>query len=1695
MRNRALKVIIIFIMIISLTVADFSIIGRELAIAVYDGLENQAKEINNGIYYDVYFKENGNITHSINANIQSGTNLYLNIKARETGISIENAVIEFKNSNFKLGEVSSSYIKNINYQENKIELNEIIYGTNLELELPITFEKTQNLESDYFSRENIIELTGNYKKGEEKKQISGSIKTQLNWSTDVDITIAQNIEKYISLEKGVLVQENLTVEVVNNVLPKQKENIEVIVPQIEGNKPDNVTVIKNGEKLLTGVNYDSNTGIITIDNNNPINNNKIIWKDGKDIYKIVYVYGEQVEAKAREINIESKVRTQLYSKSEIIEKDNRQTLSIEPIGNIVSIKQNITENQYKGYMYASVDNETTYEEISELEISNVNELEKIEFSTLEDKYIVQDGATYNIKGATYFKETNIDKNQMIKILGEEGNIVVYNEQGIELANINKDSETNENGEIVVSYDTNTVKFIKIVTSKPISEGNLNIYNKKAITGKTGYTKEQLKGVIGIEANSQVIGKDLVTTKSIMNLKETRTEANISLNNNNLSTLQKNTNFQIVVDLKTDSNQYDLYKNPIIQIQLPQEVEKFELNSNIQKLYGDEFIIEEAKYNNDTKVILLKLKGEQTTFGNSAKQGPHIVIDANITLDKLSPSKQSKVKMTYTNENGNEAEYVKEIDVNIVSKDGILMYTNISGYNDNNEVIETIESKLQGKLQEGITSKVGTTNVTLINNYDNPITDISIIGRIPNEVENVINEQKVKSTFITKLTEEVATNYKNTKIYYSQDLNANVESDSWKENIDNIENIRAYKIVFNNNEIKPAEKMSFSYKFNIPENLNYNESTYVSHELYYSYLGQQMSLYSIGMLETTKIDSNMLSTFSNTLQGTDVEILEGINAKIIATTAGKELKAGEEVKEGQVIKYLINITNNSGKDITNLSLIANHTNAIFYGEIKKEAISTNNNPAYNTYIVECPELTEKTYEKEILRSGESINFEYEFAVKETENLNTEGKLKIRANEIEETEINLLTNKIAQSKLKLTLRNALSEDVLISTDDYLPLYAEIKNIDTNILNNVIVEIKLPENTYVLPDEIREVQEAASEEIKYEITEYDTQNNILKIKIDKINKEEVIYVYFNLYPDLNIEDKNKMINVLYQAYLNDEKEEKYYSNEIIKEVIQTKTKITVEQSANVSQDVSLKDGNEITFETIIKNNGAIEKELLISDILPKGLYVKEASYEYNSQNNEIEITDNTNVEFKILLKPGESIKLVIAVEVNLENVDTSKDITNEVSVTGESISESSNILTFKLESQENEGTNDSNNDITGDDLEEDDVIYDDNLEDEYNPDEDDEELGDNDKPGDNENPGDNDDPSDEPGEDTGKETITISGLVWVDKNKDGKRDDEELGKSGVKVTLVNSETGEIVKYKDNKEIQKTTDKNGKYEFTKIELGKYFVVFEYDINKYRVTQYRKEQVDESMDSDVIFREIQLNGKKTSAATTDTIEIVKNNNINNLDAGLIENEIFDLRLDKYVTRLIVQNNEGTTVKEYNNEKLAKVEIKAKNLVNSTVLIEYTILLTNEGELEGYVQDILDYIPNDLKFSSEINKDWYVSTEGTLHNIKLANEKIAPGETKEVKLTLTKTMNSNNTGIIINSAEIGKSSNTLNIADIDSTPANNVDSEDDKSKAEVIVSVSTGTTVMITTIMIVIGLMSIIGIGIYTFKRKEVENE
>ena len=144
--------------------------------------------------------------------------------------------------------------------------------------------------------------------------------------------------------------------------------------------------------------------------------------------------------------------------------------------------------------------------------------------------------------------------------------------------------------------------------------------------------------------------------------------------------------------------------------------------------------------------------------------------------------------------------------------------------------------------------------------------------------------------------------------------------------------------------------------------------------------------------------------------------------------------------------------------------------------------------------------------------------------------------------------------------------------------------------------------------------------------------------------------------------------------------------------------------------------------------------------------------------------------------------------------------------------------------------------------------------------------------------------------------------------------------------------------------------------------------------------------------------------------------------------------------------------------------------------------------MKNEGNIAGYAKQIVDYLPSELKFSSELNKDWYKATDGKIYTKALADTIINPGETKEIKLVATKATTENNLGTTNNSAEIYESYNEYGVADTDSTTGNNKTKEDDYGSADILITLNTGTIIMY--ISLTISVIAIIGIGAYMIKKK-----
>ena len=201
----------------------------------------------------------------------------------------------------------------------------------------------------------------------------------------------------------------------------------------------------------------------------------------------------------------------------------------------------------------------------------------------------------------------------------------------------------------------------------------------------------------------------------------------------------------------------------------------------------------------------------------------------------------------------------------------------------------------------------------------------------------------------------------------------------------------------------------------------------------------------------------------------------------------------------------------------------------------------------------------------------------------------------------------------------------------------------------------------------------------------------------------------------------------------------------------------------------------------------------------------------------------------------------------------------------------------------------------------------------------------------------------------------------------------------------------------------------------------------------------------------------------------------------------------FDLALRKWVTQAIVTENGQTQVTETGHkaeddpEEVVKVDLKKSKINNVTVKFKYSIRITNEGEIAGEAKEIRDDVPQGLKFVAEDNPDWR-EENGQIVTNKLAGTTLQPGESAEVEILLTWVNSKENMGVMINTAEINKDHNEYGTPDIDSTPGNNVPGEDDIDDAPVMLTVKTGSEIiMIGTLGL--GIIAIIGVGIVLIKK------
>lgn len=221
----------------------------------------------------------------------------------------------------------------------------------------------------------------------------------------------------------------------------------------------------------------------------------------------------------------------------------------------------------------------------------------------------------------------------------------------------------------------------------------------------------------------------------------------------------------------------------------------------------------------------------------------------------------------------------------------------------------------------------------------------------------------------------------------------------------------------------------------------------------------------------------------------------------------------------------------------------------------------------------------------------------------------------------------------------------------------------------------------------------------------------------------------------------------------------------------------------------------------------------------------------------------------------------------------------------------------------------------------------------------------------------------------------------------------------------------------------------------------------------------------------------------------------------------------FDLALFKWVTQTIVTVDGKTTTTETGfkpnvgkteaspegyrandeEEPIASVTIDKKKLNSTVVKFVYNIRVVNEGDIEGYVTEVTDYIPEGLKFVQEDNPLWSLEEGNTITTRALETTLLKPGEGAEVPVTFTWINDQNNLGVKTNIAAITEDYNEKGIPDEDSKPGNedipnyDKEQEDDDDFALVILTLKTGTAISYIWLMLL--TVTIIALGAILIKK------
>ena len=850
----------------------------------------------------------------------------------------------------------------------------------------------------------------------------------------------------------------------------------------------------------------------------------------------------------------------------------------------------------------------------------------------------------------------------------------------------------------------------------------------------------------------------------------------------------------------------------------------------------------------------------------------------------------------------------------------------------------------------------------------------------------------------------------------------------------------------------------------------------------------------GVLIVNANDNSILNNVEPKKDDSTIVYANGLMISTKSSIGTNVLKNTDTIHSNEIIDNQITITNVTNSPIENVKILGYIPDGMTFVEYDESAFSYWADTY--TFLTDDPETTEgstlwqdddlqypedesvkvKEFSIESLNSGESQTFNYETKVNKLEN-ETELETKIEFQVEEGAEYKTIStydlkNHAKNGNFEARIRTYIDRGSNLEPDANQNNWVYnviVKNISDST-QNAIVKINIPETL-----SIKNVEEIVDKEGEFT---YKIEDGVLSVNYVGIAAND--YRAFSIEAEaVNvITDENCRYQIEYVALVQDENGETISSNLSVSKGGIPAAKITQTSKTN-GETLNGYDEVEYVFE--IENIGYVREEeggysdyVFVTNI-PKELEITSITYNSNEVTydtidskvvytitpinkyytkedlekiNSDDYKEEVRVRDNITLKTGE--KSIITIKAKVKSLAGQTDditIENVGVVGGDGIeTKVSAIVSNTLHNNENQT-----------------IIV--------NPDDkDDDNNGNTEKPDDTE---------------VKEKYYTISGTSWIDSNENGRRDDGEKIISGIDVHLYDITNKKFLTDSNDNIIKTSTDENGKYSFTKIPEGNYYVIFEYNSNEYGITEYQKVGVLETENNDTLEKNVRMFGEIKKVAMTDIITL--NSSQTNIDIGLLENKNFDFSINQTIQKVIVSNKKGTKEYTYDNKKLAKVEIHSKQLAGSTIVVEYKIKVTNEGELAGRVYDVIDEIPSKLEFHSELNDGWSRTEQYKISNTSMVNKDIQPGESIELTVTLTKTLTEDSAGTITNISSIGTTDNSRHIEE------KNLNNNTDKTK--VLIQVATGGQIALRIIGIILGGLLVLVILYIICKKMKISKK